>query len=247
MRILLTLPAYNEEQGLEDVLNSFHDILLSKGWRGSAVVVDDGSRDGTASVARQWAARMPVELIEHPQNMGLGASIRDGLRRAVDLAQPGDIIVTMDADNTHPPSLIPQMVSRIDGGCDLVIASRFQPGARVTGLSLGRHILSLGARWLFTLLLPIPGARDYTCGYRAFRADFLAAALRHYGARLVTEPGFTSTAEILVKLARLKPVICEVPLVLHYGQKHGRSKMNVPSTIRTTLAFLVKSVLLHPR
>lgn len=241
MKILLILPAYNEEQGLQEVLSSFHEILISMGCGGCAVIVDDGSRDGTASVARQWGTFLPVELLQHSENMGLGATIRDGLRRAVSLAQPGDIIVTMDADNTHPPALIPQMVSRIVSGCDIVIASRFQPGSLVTGLSLSRSILSSGARLIFGLLLPVEGVKDYTCGYRAFRAEVLANAFQEYGQHLVTERGFTSTVEILVKVARIRPKICEVPLVLRYGQKQGQSKMRVASTIHRTLIFLVRS------
>ena len=70
----------------------------------------------------------------------------------------------MDADNTHPPGLIDRMVQMIHEGCDVVIASRFQPGARVVGVPIERHFLSIGARALFTILFPTRGVRDYTSG-----------------------------------------------------------------------------------
>jgi dolichol-phosphate mannosyltransferase len=150
------------------------------------------------------------------------------------------VIVTMDADHTHPPWLIPEMARRIEAGYDVVIASRYRRGARVTGLSPFRHLMSFGARVLFALVLPTRGVRDYTSGFRAYRPPVLQQAFAIYGDELVTERGFACMAEILLKIRSMNIRICEVPLVLMYDQKVGASKMKVAKTVVNTLRMMVR-------
>lgn len=240
MRVILALPAYNEEQNLPRVLESFREQMSSGGYAAAVVVVDDGSTDRTRQLAEAWARILPVHLIVHPSNCGLGETIRDGLRLAAELAQPEDVIVTMDADNTHPVRLIPDMVRLIQAGCDLVIASRYRRGAAVTGLNPLRHLMSLGARLVFTLGFPISGVRDYTSGFRAYRPSLLQRAFTIYGDGLATERGFASMAEILLRISKLKPRIVEVPLVLSYEKKGGASKMRVARTVLSTLRMVLR-------
>src|SRR5262249_7646180 len=126
MTVFLTLPAYNEEHGLPKLLQSFAAEMDRAGLNYQAVIVDDGSKDRTREVIGEWSSRFPIALVVHPQNRGLGETIRDALRRASELARPDDVIVTMDADNTHDPALIPSMLVRISQGNDVVIASRYR-------------------------------------------------------------------------------------------------------------------------
>jgi dolichol-phosphate mannosyltransferase len=204
------------------------------------VLVDDGSTDGSYTIAQAWAARLPVDLVVHEVNQGLGRTIHDGLKRAAELAEPNDMIVTMDADNTQPPSLIPQMLEAMEAGSDLVIASRFRPGAKVVGLSALRRALTVVSSLLYRSILPIPGVRDYTCGFRAYRASLLHRAFSTYKGSFITEPGFTCMAEILIKLRALAPVIREVPMILRYDRKKGASKMPVARTVRRSLNLLLR-------
>jgi dolichol-phosphate mannosyltransferase len=99
--------------------------------------------------------------------------------------------------------------------------------------------MSVGARLLFRIYLNMPDVRDYTCGFRAFRASLLADGFKHFGKDgLITRSGFACTDELLVHLALLHPAIREVPFVLRYDLKAGRSKMNLPVTIVETLKLL---------
>jgi dolichol-phosphate mannosyltransferase len=82
--------------------------------------------------------------------------------------------------------------------------------------------------------------RDYTSGFRAYRAGILAKAFERYGDELVTERSFASMAEILLKLARAGARMSEVPMVLRYDRKGGASKMNVPRTVLKTLALMAR-------
>lgn len=241
MRILLTLPAYNEEHGLPQVLGAFQREVLAAGYEGLAVIVDDGSTDGTDRVIREWSAVLPIELVRHPVNRGLGETIEDGLRRAAELARPEDVVVTMDADHTHSPALIPQMIRRLDEGHDVIIASRYRPGSKVLGLSGFRHLMSYGARLLFQALCPIPGVRDYTCGFRAYRARVLQAAFTRHNGKLVRERGFAAMAEILLKLGAMRVRMAEAPMVLRYDRKAGPGKMKVALTVAKTLQLVIRN------
>jgi dolichol-phosphate mannosyltransferase len=239
-RVYVVLPAYNEQDSLGPLLAAIREALGPAEIPYTVIVVDDGSRDATALVASKATFQMPVELIEHGVNRGLAAAIRTGLTAAVERAEADDVIVTMDADNTHPPRLIPDMLRKLTDGHDVVIASRFQPGAEVHGVPRARMLYSVGARWMFQGLFPIRGVRDYTCGYRAYRASALRQALDTYGDDLVTETGFSCMADLLLKLRRLPLSMSEVPLELHYENRGGGSKMRVLRTIRQTLFLMAR-------
>jgi len=237
-KVFLALPAYNEEASLPELLERVGEAFADSGLPYEVVIVDDGSTDDTAQIAAQMSFQMPVHLFKHEQNQGLGRTLADGLREAVDRAGERDIIITMDADNTHPPGLVQRMVQMIHEGCDCVIASRFQPGSRVVGVPIERHFLSIGARLLFTALFPTRGIRDYTSGFRAYRASVLRSAFERYGDDFVSETGFSCMADVLLKLRRMKCVFGEAPLRLRYDQKGGESKMKVFRTIGLTLKLL---------
>lgn len=240
--ITLALPAYNEAAAIGPLLQRAVATLSASGADWSVIVVDDGSADATAPLVEQFiaAGHPQVRLVRHERNRGLGPAILTGLQSALaGGAGPDRLVVCMDADTTHPPEIIPQMRGEIERGADLVIASRFQPGSRQVGVPLFRQALSLGARLVFHFYLGLPGVRDYTCGFRAFRADLLARGFDHFGpAGLITRSGFACTDELLVHLALLGPVIREVPFILRYDLKHGRSKMNLKLTIIETLKLL---------
>lgn len=237
-KIFVVLPAYNEEEALPELLERIGEAFANSTRPYEVIVVDDGSDDATAQVVAQMSFQMPLHLVVHEQNRGLGETFRDGLREAVDRAGERDIIVVMDADNTHPPGLIDRMVSLISEGCDVVIASRFQSGSRVIGVPLNRHVLSVGARALFTTMYPTRGVRDYTSGYRAYKAGVVRRGFAEHGDNFVGEKGFSCMADVLLKLRRQGAVFGEAPLRLRYDQKAGLSKMKVLGTIWLTLKLL---------
>lgn len=240
-RVLVALPAYNEEESLPELLERIGESFADSGLPYEVVIVNDGSRDATAQIIEQYSLQMPIHGVTHVVNQGLGITIRDALREAVERAEERDIILTMDADNTHPPGLIDRMVQMIHEGCDVVIASRFQNGSTVTGVPFNRHLLSVGARVLFTILFPTKGVRDYTSGFRAYRASIIREAFNKYGDDFVGETGFSCMADILLKLRKLNCVFGEAPLRLRYDLKGGESKMRVFKTIGLTLSLLFRS------
>jgi dolichol-phosphate mannosyltransferase len=241
-RIIVALPAYNEALNIGALLDGFEHIfgsMLAYGFERSYVIVDDGSLDQTQNVLREYAARIPLTLLVHERNQGLGPTIRDALRKAAEVSRPGDIIITMDADNTHLPGLMPSMVQKVLEGHDIVIASRFRKGARVIGLHWLRKCLSIGASLMMRIAFPIKEVRDYTCGFRAYRADVLCMAFEKYGESFIDQSGFQCMADILIKLRRFKPIVGEVPMILRYDYKKGSSSMQVGRTVFQTLHLLL--------
>lgn len=242
--ICVALPAYNEREGLPHVLARWADLpwgddTLPADWR--VIVVDDGSRDGTDAVLREWADRINLQAVTHDVNQGLGPTVRDALEAAANQAEPDDWVVVMDADNTQPPELLPRMLEKARAAdLDIVIASRFQPGAKVHGVNFSRRLTTWGAAVLFRLLACVPGARDYTCGFRLYRASLLRRAFDEYGPRFCSELGFACMVQMLLQLASLGATFGEVPLTLHYEDKAGASKMPVAATIRRTFKLLLR-------
>ena len=241
MRLFLALPAYNEAESLPHLFAAFEREVVARDVPARVVVVDDGSTDATMDVVREWSGRLDIEALRHRGNCGLGTTIRDALWMAAKSAEPADVIVTMDADNTHSPALILTMLERLQAGHDIVIASRYRTGAGVVGLSPLRLFMSTGARFLFQTMYPIPGVRDYTCGFRAYRAGLIQRGFEKFGDSLITETGFACMAEVLLKLTKLDARMCEVPMVLRYDHKRGTSKMRVWRTVNRTVRLLLRA------
>lgn len=240
--VWIVLPAYNEEENLPGLLGQLQELRCD---RLRVVVVDDGSTDRTAHMAGAWQGELDVRLVRHERNLGLGRAIATGLGYVLDRADPQDVLVTLDADGSHLPAQIRDLVGAVREGADVAIASRYRPGARVQGVPAVRQLLSFGARAFLTVLFPIPGVRDYTCGFRAYRVQLLQEARVRYGDRLVESQGFSVMAELLLKLRPLGPRVQELPIVLRYDLKRGRSKLPPLRTVRQYVRMV--ATLLRPR
>ncbi|MFI5372832.1 MAG: glycosyltransferase family 2 protein [Candidatus Eisenbacteria bacterium] len=240
--IWVVFPAYNEEKVIRPTLLALVAGMKGSGLAYRAVLVDDGSRDRTVAEAETAVADSGGELtlvvLRHEQNRGLGAGLRTGIYWCLDHAAEDDVIVTLDADNTHPPAMIPALVRRLDEGYDLSIASRYRAGAEVHGVPGYRRALSDIGRLVFQSLYPIPGVRDYTCCFRAYRVPLLRRARLVYGDGLCTARGFEAVMDLLLRLGPLGVKVSEIGFVLDYGERVGQSKMKVLKTIRSTVALL---------
>ncbi len=226
--LYVVLPAFNEGPALAKLLPDMLKALQGSQYR--IVIVDDGSKDNTAEIARSFRAD-GVVLVQHEKNRGLPEALRTGLSQAAAACSANDTVITLDADNTHPASLIPLMAAQIERGCDIVVASRFAPGGQEVGLPWYRKLLSRAAGWTIKLFFNLPGVRDYSCGFRAYRAEFLRRGLDYYGSGLIASSGFAVSVELLLKLSYLSPKCSEVPLVLRYDLKPGKSKLPLFTTV----------------
>jgi dolichol-phosphate mannosyltransferase len=240
--ISLILPAYNEEEALPPLLDAIAQVRSQFLPDLRVFVIDDGSADATAQVVLTAAASHEwIHLVKHERNQGLSQAIQSGFEAALQDAQPNDVIITLDADNTQPPDTIPAMLARMDQGVDVIVASRFRRGSKVFGVPFMRRVYSFVMSILFQLAFPVRGVRDYSCGFRAYRASALQQAYATYGDQFITERGFACMVEILFQLSNLKTVrFGEVPFLLHYDLKPTETKMNVGKTIRDTLRLALR-------
>lgn len=242
--IWVVFPAWNEEKVIRPTLLALWRAYQGRNEAYTAVLVDDGSTDRTVAEAQAAVAEsggeLKLQVLTHETNRGLGAGLRTGIYWVVDRAADDDVLVTLDADNTHPPALIPELVRRVREGADLSIASRYRAGAEVHGVPGYRHALSDVASVLFQSIYPLPGVRDYTCCFRAYRLPLLRRARAVYGEELCTARGFEAVMDLLLRLGPLGMKVSEVGFVLDYGERVGQSKMKVLRTIRSTLTLLVR-------
>ncbi len=238
--IRVFLPAYNEEVALERLVKKFDAEFKSTGTAYDITVLDDGSIDKTADVARRLGQSYPVKLLRHPANQGLGQTMSDGLSHLAQISADNDIVVTMDCDDTHDPKYLSSAFTKLQEGFDMVILSRYQTGGGEEGLSRTRSVLSRGAGLFLKLFFPIKGVWEYSCGYRVFRASSLKKAIQAFGKDFVRfgHMGFVVTPEILIKFNMLGFRIAEVPFILNYDRKPGKSTNRPLRTIRGYFALV---------
>ncbi|MDW7760214.1 MAG: glycosyltransferase family 2 protein [Acidobacteriota bacterium] len=243
--IHIFLPAYNEEKGLAALLSRLPAVMAfsTEPWR--VVVVDDGSRDRTAEVATSFRDRFDVHLIRFDRNRGVGDAFREGLRSicASSPTPERDICITLDSDNTQDPEKIPAMVEKIRSGTDIVIASRFRRGGGMIGCPWKRVLFSNAVSLFMRTLTRLPGVRDFSTFYRAFRVSILIEAFDRYGDRLLSGKGFAAAGGLLLKTAALTSHISEVPSVLRFELKSGRSGIKISRTVRGYLELMLDYVL----
>ncbi|NLM21707.1 MAG: glycosyltransferase family 2 protein [Peptococcaceae bacterium] len=241
MKVLIALPAYNEEAGIVDVLTNILRFGHRSRYQIEVLVVDDGSTDQTAHLVEQFAGQHDfVSLIRHEINKGLGEAVRTIFQYATWHLDTDDVLVTMDADNTHNPFLIESMVSNlISRNLDMVVASRFAAGGCELGLKSLRKLYSRGAMLFFKLFFPIKNLNDYSSGFRAYRSGVIQQALKEWE-ELITTNGFDCMAEIAAKFSRMGIRAGEVPLILRYELKKGESKMKVAQTVKGYFSLLAK-------
>lgn len=240
----VVLPVYNEAKRLEVLIEKISEVLSRAGISYRIIAVNDGSGDASGEILERLASWTPVDIITHKMNRGLGETIRDGFELAAELSADDDVIVRLDADDTQDPALIPLMYEKVQEGYDVVVASRYERGGAEVGLTFKRRFFSRAANILMKICFPVKGLKDYSCGYRAYRAGIVRKAIRVFGNDFIELKGlgFTVTPEKLVKLIRLGAKITEVPLVLRYDLKESRSKMESYATIMGYMILISKNL-----
>jgi len=233
--LLVALPAYNEEAALGKLIEN---ILALLPQNSGILIVDDGSKDSTASIVEKASSKGPVALIKHGTNKGLGAAVRTLFIHGVPMLAERGKLVLMDADGTHTPDQIAQLKAKSEQGYDLVVCGRYVEGGQSHGVPGYRRFLSVAARCIVSIFLGELPAKDITSGYRMYDAKLLRAAMAKYGDRFVTTSGFGVMVEILSKLTWIGANVAEVPLILRYDLKKGASKMRLFKTFFQYLRLL---------
>jgi dolichol-phosphate mannosyltransferase len=215
----IIVPTYNERERLEDLVAAVSDVFSAHRIRGEIVVVDDNSPDGTGAIADSLTLRFPVQVVHRPGKLGLGSAVIEGFRRS-----RGATLGVMDADLSHPPSILPGMFAALRAlDVDVVVGSRYIPG----GASKDWPFLRLAmSRFACVLAWPLTPVRDATSGlFLVKRAAVEGTAISAAGFKICLE---------LIMRSRIGS-IAEIPYVFA-DRAAGESKM----TLREALGYFVQ-------
>ena len=216
MRAVVIVPTYNEADNIQRFLTQIRQDAPNT----DILIVDDNSPDGTSQIARDVADRLgQIKVMTRTTNRGYAAASRDAMRAAI--SDGYEVIATMDADFSHDPVVLEQLLSRVNENTALVIGSRYVAGGQVTNWSLFRRLLS---RWgnvytSFCLKLKI---KDCTSGFRAYSAK----QLTQINLNELTADGYAFLTEMAFVISRDKlGGVVEVP-INYVDRAFGNSKMN---------------------
>lgn len=239
--IYILLPAFNEYPNLIKILNQIEksNFLKKKTY---VVLVDDTSKDETYKFKNYKNTNFKFKYIRNKKNSGLSLTLEKGFNYINKHSRSDDIIVTLDADNTHPIENIPAMVKNLKKK-DVVVASRFVKGSKIYGLSVFRKIISFAARIVFTIFFPINNIKDYTCNFRAYKSVYIKKLIQK-NPNFFNSKDFGIAADILICLNLMDKDIkfFEVPFTLYYNRKIGESKIKILKTIYLTLKIVFKNI-----
>jgi dolichol-phosphate mannosyltransferase len=215
LQVSVIVPTYNEKENIEALVTQL--LALPTGVR--VIMVDDNSPDGTGEIADRLAVESEgrVSVIHRPGKLGLGTAYIAGFKQA--LADGADLICSMDADFSHDPRYIPDLVAKIEQGHDLVIGSRYVRGGGSTQ-SWDRKVFSWGANTITRLVLGLH-ARDTTAGFRCYRRQ----ALESLDLDSIKSSGYSFLFEMLFRVERRGWKVGEVPIIFE-DRRLGASKVS---------------------
>lgn len=180
--LAVIIPYFNEEENIVGIIPAVAEIFHESSINGQIIIVDDNSRDGTSKEVRTLQNTMAqLSLIVRTENPGLSQSIMTGFQHA-----NSRVLLVMDADFSHPPSLIPVLYQKIQYGADVVIGSRYADGGSIEGWPLHRIVLSRGATFFARALFP--SITDPVSGFFAVRREVVRhASLKPRGYKILLE------------------------------------------------------------
>jgi dolichol-phosphate mannosyltransferase len=223
-RACVIIPTYNEAENighlLEQLETAFKDV---SGYDVHILVADDTSPDGTGDIVLKTAQKHGNIHLLSGEREGMGAAY---IRAFSHILDSYDVIITMDADFSHPPGMIPGFLAKVDAGCDVVIGSRYIKGGATPDWPLQRRLTSSFANVLARVVAGLYAVHDCTSNYRAVKTSVLRDVplekLSNRGYAFVT----TSLWEYMHRNAR----VCEIPLVF-YDRKKGKTKLGAHDII----------------
>ena len=216
MKTLVVLPTYNESATIAEVLRRIRAAGMPDV---DVLVVDDNSPDGTADLAEALSDELGgIEVLRRPSKSGLGSAYREGFKAG--LSQGYEALVEMDADLSHDPSVLGDLLAEIEGGADIVIGTRYMPGGKIPDWSWYRRAISRAGNLYARYMLDLP-ARDATSGYRAYHRR----ALERINLTAVRADGYGFQIEMVYKVVRAGGILGEVPIEFR-DRTLGRSKMS---------------------
>jgi len=232
-RFCVVIPMYNEEGNVGVMVREVNKALNENGYRADIILVDDGSKDNTATEAAAASRENPNVIVRtHEVNSGFGSALRTAMRQSVEGGY--EFAVFMDADFTMHPGYIRSFYEKMLEGYDFVIGSRYLEGGGMKDVPGWRKLYSLAGRTVFRCCFRLP-LTDYTQGFRAIRRNILERME-------LSESGFPILIEEIFQARRLTDKFSEIPFVLT-GREVGISKFNyTPGVLWDYFKYAVRAI-----
>ena len=227
MKPTVVIATYNERENIGLLLDQILALAVTDL---RIIVVDDGSPDGTAEVVQEKMVRSEISLIVRRGERGYGSAHVRGFQEAIRAG--ADVIISMDADFSHQPAVIPVMLQSIAEGADVVVGSRRVPGGSIIGWGMVRKAASQTAMLLTRLILGIK-TRDVTTGFRAYRVS----ALQRLDLETVKSNGYSFLQELIFRCERAGLKVREVPIQFN-DRERGKSKFSIREILKFFITLL---------
>ena len=213
MKTVVLIPTYNEAENITSLLKEIINVIPEI----NVLVIDDNSPDGTGKAVEEFSKNYSgVRLISRSQKQGLGAAYVSGFKYAI--GQNFDHIVTMDADFSHSPYVIPALINKMKD-CDLILGSRYTEGG-VNRWNIFRQFLSRSANIFIESKLNLH-IKDYTTGFRCYKSRLL----KNIDLDVVLSDGYAFQIEMAYKVYAVGGKVAEYPITFT-DRKRGRSKLS---------------------
>ena len=230
--LYVVVPVYNEEENLPRLLSSIGSLeeRLAPELGVRLLLVDDGSSDGTAALARSHRARPELRMLTHETNQGPGAAFGSAFEYLHSVLSEGDWVATMEGDNTSSIETLLHMLTRRKEGYDAVLASPYAYGGGFSQVQAHRLLLSHLANGAVKVVFGIHGLHTFSSFFRIYSAQLLRKLQAEYGPRVLTTSGFECMVELLAKMIRVEARISEVEQIVDWGKRRGLRKMRIGRT-----------------
>ena len=226
------LPTYREADNIGRLIDDIENLNIDA----SILVIDDSSPDKTAELVQEKQRQYSnIELLVRPKKSGLGSAITDGFKIFLARENTPKYIVTMDADYSHTPQALPQLLETMDEECGITIGSRYVNGGKIQGWPMTRKIISRAANFYAKASLGLK-PHDCTSGYRCYSTKFLKEAIGSLHSQT-----YEIQIETVRQAALRKFAVKETP-ILFVNRKSGKSKLTW-TEIKSYITYTLKAAL----
>ncbi len=228
------IPCYNESGNIRQLVKNIKSKVKKNKFK--IILIDDGSTDNTKQIAKNLSLHFPLKRLGYTANKGPGFAFKVGFDWLIPRLKKSDLVITMEADNTSDYKILLKMIANTQK-FDLVLASPYAKGGSLQGVPAYRVVLSKAANLLDALVFQVQDIKTYSSFYRAYRSSILKKAKKIYKDKLVEENGFSVFVENLIKLNQIGASMIEVPAIVNWQKRQGKSKLNLFRSIKGHLSL----------
>ena len=240
--IKIILCCFNEAENLKKLLPDLEREMQLVKRDFELLICLDGTSDESLEVINNFSQNCKIKVLPQINQRGLGLAYKRLFLEIVKTCHDNDLVISLDADNTHDPQQIGEMLTYFEkNSLDFLVASRFYGNSLMEDFPFYRKMISKGTSLLLQTIFAVKkisgeNLQDYTSGYRIYRVEKIKKLFAQEQNNFITEPEFTYTCEFIIKLSRIESRIDEIAISYDYGKKIGQSKLRI---MRNFLRLLI--------